>query len=39
MAIISRCDLSELFEFVEAPLDEIALFVLPLAVIDESASV
>ena len=35
MAIISRCNVPELFELVEAALDEIALFVLPLAVIDE----
>ncbi len=39
MAIISRCDLSELLELVEAALNEVALFVLPLAVIDESGSV
>ncbi len=39
MAIISRCDVSELFELVEAARDEIALFVLLLAVIDEVASV
>ena len=39
MAIISRCDVSELFELVEAAFDQVALFVLFLAVIDEVASV
>ena len=39
MAIISRCDVPELFELVEAALDEITFLVLPLAVIDEVTSV
>ena len=39
MAIISRCDVSELFELFEAALDEIALFLLILVVIDDVASV
>ena len=39
MAVVSHCDVPELFELVEAALDEIALFVLLLAVIDEVASV
>ena len=39
MAIISRCDVSEVVELVEAALDEVALFVLFPAVIDEVASV
>ena len=39
MAVIPCCDLPELLELVEAPLNEVAFFVLPLAVIDESGSV
>jgi hypothetical protein len=38
VSVIAGCDLAELLELVEAALDEIALFVLPLAVIDEVAS-
>ena len=39
MAIIPCRDVPELFELVEAALDEIAFLVLSLAVIDEVASV
>lgn len=39
MAIISRCDVPELFELVEAALDEITFLVLLFVVIDEVASV
>jgi len=39
VTIISCCDVPELFELVEAAFDEVALFVLLLAVIDEVASV
>ena len=38
MGRISGCEVQELLEFVEAPLNEIVFLVLPLAVTDEVSS-